>query len=427
MIISAYLSFTLFLLSADLLYVEVAGNKLKIGYFFLLGLWCFNPGQIWATAMDAVRRVPKYVWLPLIPLVITVATSGNLQKSVWWTLWLAFDLFTIVTVYAFLRAFRPSIDRVQESVAHSLALIALFGAIQFVFIYGLDQPVFGPQVHLDVFRLNGLSKWPHFLNIFAFLLLPMVVTKKSLSAPVKAILILLIFVLAQSTAKTGWILFVALGGFLLVFDRRLLLGKYLLILIPAAAVALFVPFHFSDGEQPTLTGAQKIARFGHDFANSWSVRDRILINEMGLKVWLKHPSFGVGPKAYDTYVLNRFDQELAGENKFDVENNLNARNENIWIELLAECGAFFTLAFLAVLVRALWVPRWSFTNPLHLGAWIALVLYYAISGQVSQTGLLTMVYAVFGIYFYAQASTDPGEPRAAASAPVASGSHETGK
>ena len=418
LIISAYLSITLFLLSADLLYVDIAGNKIKIGYFFLLGLWCFNPAEMWATAMGAVRRVPNYVLLPLIPLVIAVATSGNYQKSVWWTLWLAFDLFTIATVYAFLRAQRLAIDQVQEAVAHSLALIALFGVIQFVFIYGLGRPVFDPQIHLDVYRLNGLSKWPHFLNIFSFLLLPMVVTQKALSIPTKVILIVLIFVLAQSTAKTGWVLLIALGAFLLVFERRFLLRKYLLLLIPAVAIALFVPFHSLEGQQPPLSGAQKIARFSHDFMNSWSVRDRVLINAMGLKVWLKHPWFGVGPKAYDTYVFSRFDQELAGENKYDVEDKLNARNENIWIEFLAECGAVFTLAFLAVLIRALWVRRWSFANPLHLGAWIALVLYYAISGQVSQTGLLTMVYAVFGIYFYAREVTEPGALREAAPSPM---------
>lgn len=32
---------------------------------------------------------------------------------------------------------------------------------------------------------------------------------------------------------------------------------------------------------------------------------------------------------------------------------------------------------------------------------MALVLYFGISGQVSQNGLLTLAYAVFGIYFYA--------------------------
>jgi O-antigen ligase len=419
MIVSAYLSLTLFLLSADLLYVDVAGNKIKFGYFLLLGLWCFNPGQMWTTVMDAVRRVPKYVLLPLVPLAIAVATSGNYQKSTWWMLWLAFDLFTIATVYAFLRVHRLSIDQVQEAVAHSLALIALFGVIQFAFIYGFGHLLFDPQVHLDVYRLNGLAKWPHFLNIFSFLLLPMVVTQRALSMSTKVILILLIFVLAQSTAKTGWVLFVALGALLLVFERRFLRGKYLLLLIPAVAIALFVPFHSTEGQRPVLSGAQKIARFGHDFTNTWSVRDRVLINEMGVKVWLKHPWFGVGPKAYQTYVFDRFDQELAGENKYDIENKLNARNENIWIEFLVECGALFTLAFLAVLIRALWVPGWSFANPLHLGAWIALVLYFAISGQVSQTGLLTMVYAVFGLYFYAREMPESAALRTVAPASTA--------
>src|SRR4029450_594242 len=106
-----------------------------------------------------------------------------------------------------------------------------------------------------------------------------------------------------------------------------LLWKYLLLLIPAVAIALFVPLYSSEGQQPLLSGAQKIARFAHDFENTKSVRDRALINAMGIKVWLKHPWFGVGPRAYGTYVLTRFDEELAGENKYDIENKLNARNE----------------------------------------------------------------------------------------------------
>jgi len=83
LIISAYLSLTLFLLSADLLYVGLAGNKLKIGYFFIVGLWCFSPREMWAQATAAVRRVPKYALLPLIPLAVALAISGNHQKSVW--------------------------------------------------------------------------------------------------------------------------------------------------------------------------------------------------------------------------------------------------------------------------------------------------------------------------------------------------------
>jgi len=128
----------------------------------------------------------------------------------------------------------------------------------------------------------------------------------------------------------------------------------------------------------------------------------VLVNVMGLHVWWRHPWFGVGPRAYDDYVRTRFDRELPGVNKIDANGNVNAKNENIWIEFLAECGILFTAAFAGVLFLALRVPGFRFANSLHLGSWIALVLYFCISGQVSQNGLLTMAYAVLGCYLYAR-------------------------
>jgi len=159
---------------------------------------------------------------------------------------------------------------------------------------------------------------------------------------------------------------------------------------------------------PPLSGSEKITKFSADLniANpTTSGTDRVLIGVQGLKVWAKHPWFGVGPRAYDEYVHTRFDQELPGVSKAGVEDPIIAKNENIWVELLAENGTLFTLAFAFVILRALTVPRWRFANRLQLGTWIALVLYYMVSGQFSQTGLLTMVYAVFGIYFYARELT----------------------
>ncbi len=399
---SLYLALTLFLLTADLLFVSAGGIKLKYGYFLILGMWLFAPRTMWEHARDLLRRMPRYPLLVLVPVAIAVATSVNVRSSVGWTLWLGFDAFTVVTVYAFLKSQRSTVEAVQDAATWALGLMAIFGAIQFVCIFGFGYPVFNPQIHLDVFRLNGLSGWPHFLNIYAFLLLPIVFLRQRFSAATLAILALLIFVLTQSTAKTGWVLFVALAVLLLVFNRAALVKKVVLIAVPLAVVALLLPLPTTQQSGPALSGAEKIARFGANIAETTSVRDRILINTMGIKVWQKHPWFGVGPRAYDTYVFSRFDIELPGENKLDVENRLNAKNENIWIEFLAESGALATLGFLLIVVRALWVPRWRFANPLQMGAWIALVLYYAISGQVSQTGLLTIVYAVFGIYFYAR-------------------------
>ncbi|MEO8506767.1 MAG: hypothetical protein ABI593_03975, partial [Betaproteobacteria bacterium] len=78
----------------------------------------------------------------------------------------------------------------------------------------------------------------------------------------------------------------------------------------------------------------------------------------------------------------------------------------------AECGVLFTVGFALLLGRALWVRRLAFADSLHLGAWIALVLYFGMSGQVSQNGLLTMTYAVLGIFFYASGTTrSPRAPR----------------
>jgi O-antigen ligase len=135
---------------------------------------------------------------------------------------------------------------------------------------------------------------------------------------------------------------------------------------------------------------------------STSGTDRVLISGLGLRVFARHPFFGVGPKAYESYMWYRFDAENPGASKRDAGGGVIAKNENIWIEWLAECGVFFTVLWAAILVRALWVPGWTFRNPVQFGAWIALVMYFALSGQVSQNGLLTMVYAVAGIYFRAR-------------------------
>jgi hypothetical protein len=356
---SAFLAGTLFLLSADMLFLDVGGNKIKVGYLLLLCLWLFKPEQMFDTAKDAVLRLPKWVLLPLIPLAISVVASANLRHSIGWASWFGFDLLVVATVYSFLKVQQFSIDRIQTSIAFSLGLIALCGMVQFIAIYGFHHIIFNPQLHFNIYRINGISGWPHFLNIFSFLLL----------------------------------------------DRKILLHRYLAFLLPITVAALLLPTPSPDGNRQAGSGAEKAVSLAADLNiddKTTSGADRMLINEMGLRVWMKHPWFGVGPRAYSTYVFERFDQELPGENKLDANRQINAKNENIWIEFLAESGTLFTLGFVLVLVRALWVGGWAFANPLHLGSWLALVLYFLVSGQFSQSGLLTMTYAVLGIFFYSR-------------------------
>src|SRR5215211_3365414 len=131
---------------------------------------------------------------------------------------------------------------------------------------------------------------------------------------------------------------------LLAFRRTAWLRRIALVVVPLVVVALLLPLPSVPPGGATMTGAERLIRLGRNFTETTSVRDRVLINTMGIKVWLKHPWFGVGPRAYETYVFTRFDEELAGENKLDIENRLNAKNENVWIEFLAESGVLFTLA-----------------------------------------------------------------------------------
>jgi hypothetical protein len=405
----------LFLLSADLLHIDVSGNRVKFGYFLIACLWVFDPRGMLGVVRRALAHVPKIAYLIALPLAIAVATSADPASSVLWVLWLGFDVFTALTIHAFLTVQRVSPQQVRRVITASLALIAAGAFTQYVSIYFIHRVVFAPQLHFGVYRLNGLAGWPHFLNIFAFLLVPMVVVAPRLDAFTNGMLVCLVFVLVQSTAKTGWVLAVALALLLLAFDRRALVRNYLLLLVPLAMVALLLPSPALQATAPVVSSTAKVARFAADLDitdRSTSGTDRMLINAMGLEVWQKHPWFGVGPKAYRHYVWSRFDAELPGINKLDGNRNVNAKNENIWIEFLAENGALFTLMFAVVVAWALWVPGWRFANPLHLGAWIALVMYFTVSGQVSQNGLLTMVYAVFGIYFYARGL--PADDRRAA-------------
>ena len=402
---SLALAVALFLLSADRLFVAVGDSKIKYGYFVIAGLWLFDPVGMWKTAAAAFARIPAATAAVILPLAIAVATSADPKGSVWWTLWLAFDLFTVVTVYAFLKAWRFPQRRVTNIVVGALALIAGFAMLQYVAIYFFGWIIFAPQMHLDVYRINGMAGWPHFLNIFSFLLLPLVVQQHRMGVVARIVVAVLLFVLVQSTAKTGWVLFVALGALLLLLNRRAFVRNYVLLIVPVAVVALLLPTPSLMPGGETVRGTEKVTRFATDLDitdTKTSGTDRMLINKMGIEVWKKHPWFGVGPRAYATYVWTRFDRELPGTNKLDGNRNVNAKNENVWIELLAETGAPFTIGVACILAWALWVRRWAFANRTHLGAWMALVLYFAVSAQVSQNGLLTLVYAVFGIYFYAR-------------------------
>lgn len=421
-----FLGLVFFLLSADLLHVVVAGAKIKFGYFAVAAMWLTAPAAMRSAALDALRRVPRWPLLLLAPLAVSVATSAAPARSLAWTLWIGFDAFTAVTVYAYLAGHRFRPQQVASAAAIGLGLIAAGALAQFVSIYFADRIVLSPQQHFDLYRINGLSGWPHFLCIFSFLLLPLVVTQERLSITVKIVLAVLMFVLVQSTAKTGWVLFLALGSLLLWIDRETFTRNFLFFVLPVTMIALALPTPTpvepgtpAGGQVETITGSEKLHVFSEDLdltSGTTSGTDRVLINTMGLAVFAQHPWFGVGPRAYARYVDTRFDAELPGINKLDANGNINRKNENIWIEWLAECGIFFTAGIALLVVWTLRAPGFAFRTRLHFGTFLSLVLYFGLSGQVSQNGLLTLVYALLGVHFYARAQHRVAESDAFASA-----------
>ena len=397
------LAATLFLLTADVWFIPSPVGKIKIAYFLVLLMALLSRKSYLPHSLTLLKRTPKILFFLGFLLSIAIFSSVDFKQSAAWFAWLLFDLFTLCTFYSFLKYARASEETVHVSSLLALGAMGLMGLVQFLSIYAWHQPLFSPQIHEGLFRINGVSGWPHFLNIFAFLILPLALMKRMFSLGALMALAVLIFSLVQSTAKTGWLLFIALGFMFLFFQRGVLKERYLKILLPLVILFALVPTP-SDQESGSVNGVQKARLVAHDLEITpvSSGRDRILINQMGIRVGSRHLLFGIGPRAYSTYVNEKFDQELTGTPKTDVLGRTNTRNENIWVELFAETGLIFTLILAFVLLSFLWKQLLNRRNRTQWACACALFLYYAISGQFSQNILLTLTFAIWGIFFYAQ-------------------------
>ena len=403
MLIIILLGLFLFLLSADTLFISTGEGKLKIAYLLLPFFWLKRPSKMTQAAKQLISKVPRAYLLGIIPLLISILLSHNRKHSLVWTGWLGFNLFTLITIYSFLKVQKISEKSILNSTYLGLGLISLFGVFQYVSIYFFKILLFSPQFHIGTYRINGASGWPHFLNIFSFLLLPIALTEPKKKTWQLLVLGCLTFILFQSTSKTGWFLFIGMSIAFAVKMRSVFFKSILGFMLPLILVLFLIPSpSLNSGE--SNSNSEKLSHFAQDLNpnQKTSGKDRLIINQMGLKVFTKHPLFGIGPRAYSDFVSSSFDQELPGENKYDVMDQINTRNENIWIELLAENGAIFTLFIMLILFKLLSTTGAKFSTPLQLGAWCSLVLYYVISGQFSQNILVTMTFAIWGIFFYSQ-------------------------
>ena len=400
MISALFTGFFFFLLSADHLSVAIGSGHFKFAYFLVPAFWAIRPLPMLRTAKSLVCRLRPVHAIPLLMLIPSLAHTVDPSSTTLWFGWFLFDLATTLTVACFLQS-RPTSDSwLRIACLFGLAMIAFFGFLQYASIYFYGAPLFDPQVHRSFYRLNGISGWPHFLNIFSFLLLPIAVADPRWLRYERPVLATLVFVLTQSTAKTGWVLACGMGVIFFIEHREVFYRKILGFLMPVTLLALLVPSPRAD-HLPS-NAIEKVSRVAQDLnptANG-SGRDRLLINRMGLLVFLKHPFTGIGPRAYESYVLHHFESEIPGENKYDVNGKINNRNENIWIELLSETGILFTGSVILFLVYWLSRFRAGQHHPALLATWCALALYYGVSGQFSQNFLLTMPFAIWGVLIH---------------------------
>jgi O-antigen ligase len=324
---SLFFGLTLFLLSADHLSLKLGGSNVKLGYFLILAFSVFQFGAVLQSIKILWKALPKWLCITVPFLVASIALSNSPSQSFLWVAWLGLGMLTLVTTHAYLKFFAFDREQIRNSAFIALGLIAFFGLVQFVSIYFFQTIIFEPQFHAYFYRINGLAGWPHFLNIFSFLIFPFVFTDKKFSWPERITLVLILFVLIESASKTGWVLFFGLVLSAFLFRRKVFVSHFLKFLIPVTILLTFVPTPHLSSMPNTTSGADRMSLMAEDLkagAHS-SGEDRILINKMGLQVWKRHPFFGVGPRAYPAYVQKKFDEELPGVNKMDVLHEVNTR------------------------------------------------------------------------------------------------------
>ncbi len=395
-----FFGFFLFLLSSDRASVHLGAGNLKYAYFFLPLLWTWHPKAMLQIAISVTKKTPPILLIGIVPLILSVAFSFNRFQSLVWCGWLIFNLFTLISVFSFLKVNQFTSSRIRDSALIGLFLIAAVGLFQYVCIYFFDFLILSPQHHRGFYRINGLAWEPSFFNIFSFLLLPLVLAFSEWRKWERSILFGLTYALFNSTSKAGWLLFIALGAILFIYRRDIFLKKFLKFLVPISLMFAILPTPPSGSSN--LPGFKKLALFAKDAeltgnspsSERLSGKERLDNVLTGIKVFKKYPLLGVGPRGYGKYTAVQFGADFPG--------NSTPVNMNIWVELLNENGLIFVTFLCILLVFYLRSTVLISKNAILSGAWVSLILYYGISGQFSQNILLTLVFAVWGIYLYAQ-------------------------
>lgn len=384
-----------FLLSADILNFPSPIGKFKFAYLFL-------PYFLMQISLkELFKGSLKYLWVLFLILSIINSTFSHAIKDslIGYTYW-GFDLLLAFSFFQISKKNDFNLHRVFQI---ALSLIVLFAGAQYLAWNVFEVLIFNPFSHNGNMRLNGLSFYPNFLNVFIFFFFPAIFLKEHQSTFDKVLSAVSLFVIYNSTAKTGWVLggvtLISLFYFLpnQVAARRLLQTVVLLFIIG------FIPTRSLNQDDlsknnlnPTV---DKIRFFANDtkLSSNSSSKDRLYIARQGLLVLKDYPLFGVGQRAYDNFILGLSDMD---RKVYENDGNFQLfyiHHENIWIEILAEQG--FLGAILTLYGIYCFIIRKKFLNqnPESRVLRFSLLSYFFISGLFVQNILIMLPYSLIGI------------------------------
>lgn len=389
----AYLSLVLASTTFDLLSIKTPVGNLKLAYLFCLPfirLVTFN----YLVRYFHANKV--MIFFLATSLSITILNSYDLISSLKWLTLLVANLYLFIILFSYFN--KNGLE--QTTFENTAILLCLPGIIQWLCIQlNLTIP-FLSQTHGFFYRINGLSYYSNFFTVAISLFLPFILFKKKLTNHTMITLFLSFFMIIQSTSRTGILLLTFLIFIKLLTNSYISKNKLKILAILTLSVfsGLIIPEKTLNNSNKS--GLDKISFFANELklTPATSPLERTYIATQGLKVFADFPLFGVGPLAYENFILKLDSKSIEKYYSKSLRKSLYWHHENIWIELLACNGAIFSIIFLLFIICN--ITKNIFRNPLSYAASVSLLTYYFLAGQFVQNVLYPPVFVIWAILGY---------------------------
>jgi hypothetical protein len=385
----------LFFLISDKLKISVQISRSHINIslaYILIGLFILTNLRVLIKKIITIL-CNHFLIIGLIApfLCLSFFYSHNQQSSMIWFAWFTFNLITLIATPLHLEKKQISFEKLISTFTLTLAVFDFISSFQ-IFSFLFQSPIWQPQSHLTVYRLNGLANFPNFFSIYNFLLIPIILINGKKYE--KYIASFGIYLLTLSTAKTGCMLILSLLILLVVFRKNLQTNsKMMAHLIVPFFLGLATPAIRPEGAY--YSNARLMTSFFSELNINEidsSPRERVVIFLQAMNIAVSNPITGVGPRAYSEYVNKREFEDVRTPIFSKYQRKKFLHNESIWSEIFSELGFVLGGIFLVIILVNL-ALYFEVSSSLVL----TLILYYFVSGMLVQNFLLTFIYILWGI------------------------------